>query len=415
MASLLVVVALGAGAAAAGCGEDDAARAPVGGLKLGVLVPLNGELDSFGKPGARAAALAARRVNAAAGDSGLRLTLVEEDSGSDAQLAEEAATKLIEEDGVSAIAGPWSSSEILATAENVTVPAGIPIVSPSATSPAITDLDDDGLVLRTAPSDAVQGQVLAQMVVEALGPTASVVTASRDDAYGAALVAEFRAAFEAAGGRVVRDVRYDPRSADLSGEAAEIAAGDPDGWMIIDYPASWARMGEALAATGSWDPARTFTGDGLKDAGLPAEAGAAATEGIRGTAPTSLGAPAGAAFQALWKEQENGARGTYDESSFDAVILIALAAAATGSSDPAAIAEGVPAVSGPPGEKYTFERLGEAIAAAAGGEEIDYEGASGPLDLDENGDPAAAAYGTWSYRGERLVETGDVFSFTGDR
>ena len=79
------------------------------------------------------------------------------------------------------------------------------------------------------------------------------------------------------------------------------------------------------------------------------------------------------------------------------MILIALAAAAGGSSDPASIAENLQAVSGPPGDKYTFEQLQEAFAAAADGEDIDYEGASGPIDFDDAGDPSSASYGTWSY------------------
>ena len=92
------------------------------------------------------------------------------------------------------------------------------------------------------------------------------------------------------------------------------------------------------------------------------------------------------------------------------MILIALAAAAGGSSDSASIAENLPPVSGPPGDKYTFETLQEAFTAAADGEDIDYEGASGPIDFDDAGDPSSASYGTWSYTGGQLVETDEVIA-----
>jgi ABC-type branched-subunit amino acid transport system substrate-binding protein len=409
IASLLAVGALGVGGIAAGCGDDDSGGGDVGELKVGVLVPLTGGLGPFGGPGAQAAELGAAQVNAAAGDTGLSMTLVQEDTKSDPQAAAEAATKLVESDGVTAIAGPWGTDEVTTAAENVTVPGGIPLVSPSATQPAITDLDDDGLVFRTPPSDAIQGRVLAQLVARELGPDATLNTGGRNDSYGTALVEEFTTAWEAGGGTVAKNVPYNPQAASVNSEAQQLASGNPDGWMIIDYADDWAKMGPALVRTGNWDPGLTFTGDGLKSSTLPQRIGKPATEGMRATAPTSADAPAGEQFDALWNAEVGEDRQTYDAQNFDAVILIALAAAAGGSSDPASIAENLQAVSGPPGDKYTFENLQEALAAAADGEDIDYEGASGPIDFDDAGDPTSAAYGTWSYRNGQLQESDAVF------
>jgi ABC-type branched-subunit amino acid transport system substrate-binding protein len=410
MASLLAVGALSVGAIAAGCGDDDSGGGDVGELKVGVLVPLTGGLGPFGGPGAKASELAATQVNAAAEPIGLNLTLFQEDTGSDPQAAAEAATKLVESDGVTAIAGPWGTDEVTTVAENVTIPAGIPIVSPSATQPAITDLDDDGLVFRTPPSDAIQGRVLAQLVAREIGAVATLNTGGRNDSYGTALVEEFSKAWEEGGGTIAKNVPYNPLAASVNSEAQQLASGNPDGWMIIDYADDWAKMGPALVRTGNWDPAKTFTGDGLKSSSLPQRIGKPATEGMRATAPTSVDAPAGAQFDALWNAEVGEARQTYDAQNFDAVILIALAAAAGGSSDPASIAENLQAVSGPPGDKYTFENLQEAFTAAADGEDIDYEGASGPIDFDDAGDPSSASYGTWSYTGGKLVETDEVIA-----
>ena len=258
IASLLAVGALGVGAIAAGCGDDDSGGGDVGELKVGVLVPLTGDLPTSAGRASKAADLAAAQVNAAAeaGDTGLSMTLVTEDTKTDPQAAQEAATKVIESDGVSAIAGPWGTPELIPTAENVTIPAGVPVVTPSATGPDLTDLDDDGLVFRTPPSDAIQGQLIAQIMGEALGADATVNTANRNDAYGTALVAAFTEAWEAGGGTVAKNVPYNPEATSLNSEAQQIASGNPDGWMIIDYTGTWAKMGPALVRTGNWDPPR---------------------------------------------------------------------------------------------------------------------------------------------------------------
>ncbi len=415
MASLLLMAgALGLGIAA-GCGDDDSGGGgDVGELKIGVLVPLTGALADFGGPGSDAANLAAAQVNAAAGDTGLSLTLVTEDTKTDPQAAQEAATKLIESDGVSGLAGPWATPELIPTSENVTIAAGIPLVTPSATGPDLTTLDDDGLVFRTPPSDAIQGQIIAQVMAEAIGADSTVNTASRNDSYGTALVEEFTKAWEAGGGTIGKNVAYNPDATSLNSEAQQIASGNPDGWMIIDYTGTWAKMGPALVRTGNWDPARTFTGDGLRSPDLPGDTGQPSTEGIRGTVPTSLEAPGGEAFDDLWTAEVKKPRQTYDAQNFDAVILLALAAAKAGSSDPADIAAELQAVSGPPGNKYTFTQLSDALAALADGEDIDYEGASGPIDFDENGDPSSANYNTWSYTGGELIDSDNVISFTED-
>ncbi len=255
IASLLAVGALGVGGIAAGCGDDDSGGGDVGELKVGVLVPLTGGLGPFGGPGAQAAELAATQVNAAGEASGLSITLVQEDTKSEATAAQEAATKLIESDGVTAIAGPWGTDEVTATAENVTVPSGIPIVSPSATQPAITELDDDGLVFRTPPSDAIQGRVLAQLIGRGdrrrrdprTPAAATTPTAPRSSQ-------EFTTAFEAGGGTVAKNVPYNPEAASVNSEAQQLASGNPDGWMIIDYAGRLVEDGPRPRAHGQLGP-----------------------------------------------------------------------------------------------------------------------------------------------------------------
>jgi ABC-type branched-subunit amino acid transport system substrate-binding protein len=413
-AAALGALVIGLAGGVAGCGGSGSGG-DLSALKVGVLAPLTGDLDDLGAAGAEAARIAGAEVNRAAEDAGaeLRMELVVEDTGTDAQGSQEAATKLIESDGVSALAGPWSSSEVYPTAENVAVPSGIPLLTPSSTEAAVTDILDDGLVARTAPSDALQAPVLADLVADAIGSEATLVTAHRNDAYGNGLMAAFTEAWEAGGGTVLRNVSYNPEATSLDSEARQIARGNPDGWVIIDYPGTWTTMGAALVRTGRWDPARTFSADGLRSESLPNETSGAATEGMRGTAPTSIDAPAGEAFHRLWRATTDLPRQTYDANNFDAVIVLALAAAAAGSTDPGDIADELQAVTSPPGEKHTFETLDQAIAAAEAGEDVDYEGASGPIDLDANGDPSASDYITWIYRNGGLVDTDEIISTGG--
>lgn len=410
VASLLAVGAIGVGALVAGCGDDDTGGDVVGDLKVGVLVPLTGDLAPFGGPGSRAADLAADQVNEAADAAGstLEVRLFTEDTRSDPRAAREAAADLIDSDGVAAIAGPWGDADTISTAEDATVADGIPIVSPWATQADITQLGaDSGLVFRTAPPDPLQGEVLAAVVGERLGTGATLNIATRDDAYGRGVLQGFTEAWTAAGGAVGRNVVYDPEAAGLDAAARRIAAGDPDGWVVIDSAVSWQRVGPALARTGRWDPARTFSADRLRSGYLPETAGREATEGMRGTAPASR-AGGDARFQALWAREVGDALRTGDAESFDAVVLIALAAAAAGSGDPASIADEMAEVSGPPGAEYGIDRLREALEALADGEDIDYQGASGPIDLDENGDPSSADFTTWVYRDGRLLDEGIV-------
>jgi branched-chain amino acid transport system substrate-binding protein len=306
-----------------------------------------------------------------------------------------------------------ASSEAIPVAENISVPDNIPLISPSATNPDISKLDDNGLVFRTPPSDALQGKVLAQVMAKSIPADATVNIGARNDPYGNALAGVFEEAWKAGGGTIGAKVIYNPEATSLDTEAGKIAAGNPAAWVIVDFPDSWAKMGPALARTGKWDPAKTFTVDGLKSNDLPQAAGVKVTEGMQGTVPTSADAPAGKAFDDLWNAQVKEPRQTYDAQMFDAVVLYALAAARAGSNNGADIAAKLQEVSGAPGTKYTFENLADALKAAAAGEDIDYEGASGPIDFDANGDPASASYGLWSYKGGKLVESSEVFPVSG--
>lgn len=404
----------------AGCGDDDNGDGGGGGggdggttasvqLTIGDLVPLTGDLSPFGPPGRKAADLAVEQIRTAAGEAGVRtdLTIEHADTETNPQAAVQAARQLISE-GATCIAGPWASAETLAVGQSVAQRQRTPIVSPSSTDAAITDLDDGGYVSRTAPSDILQARALADVVEQELGGTDGVVSlAARNDAYGQGFIEQFQRNWEERGGRVSGPVLYDPEQPSYNSEAGQITSGNPDAYVIIDFFDTYAKMGAALVRTGDFEASRLFTADGLASDTIPENIPAEALVGARGTRP---GAPERGAVIARFNELYRAAPGpgpqTFTPQHFDATMLCYLAAVAAGSSDGTDVMEQLQAVSGPPGDRYTFLELGDAIRALANGDDIDFDGVTGPLDLDDNGDPTAATYEVYRYdpRGQLRVE-----------
>jgi branched-chain amino acid transport system substrate-binding protein len=284
----------------------------------------------------------------------------------------------------------------------VSIPEEVPLISPSATSDEITGLDDDGFVNRTSPPDSFQGPTLANYVDQELGGAEgkTVNIGARNDAYGTGLAGTFSDAWEALGGTIGEEVIYDIDLPNYDTEADQITSGSPDATVIIDFPETFNKVGPALVRTGNYDASTTFVTDGLiTDL---ADAGEEAANGLRGTAP---GAPdddeASVAFDEAYKnaEPKDVDRLTFDAQNFDAVILCYLAAVAAGSSEGADVAEQIQPVSGPEGDAYDWTELAGAIEALQNGDDIDYQGAAGPLDLDDAGDATAGVYDIYEFKG----------------
>jgi ABC-type branched-subunit amino acid transport system substrate-binding protein len=397
-----------------GCGGNDGtgSRATFD-LVIGNLAPLSGDLADFGPPDEKSAELAVEQIRAAIDEVGSEQTveLRQEDSQTDPQAAVEAARKLVA-DGAGCLVGPLSTAETIPVTQSVAVPGGILQISPGSTSDDTTEVEDDDLLNRTILPNRLQGQALADLLEQRLGGAeGSVVNiGARNDAYGTGLAETFASAWEERGGEVGEEVIYDPEQPSYDSEARVLVEGDPDGWVIIDFPETFGVIGPALARTGRWDPSRAFVTEGLYSSSLPDEVGPAVVEGITGTNPGSPDDdPAAMAFDALYASSPGPKeRQASDAQTFDAVILCYLAAVAAGGTDGPAMAEALQAVSGPPGERLTFEQLPEAIEALENGDDIDYEGAAGPIGLDTNGDPTAGVYDLFGYRHGQLVELGEV-------
>ena len=401
----------------AACGDDDDGGSDSGGggggggavgeVTIGASLPLTGDLADYGPPGEKAANLAIAEIKKAGG----QVKLETADNETNPQGAVQAARELIAKD-VNCISGAWASTDTIPTARSVTIPEEIPLISPSSTAYDITNLDDSGTVFRTSPTDNLQGPALADLIEKSIGGAKgkTVNVGARDDAYGTGFVEFFEKAWEDKGGTIGESVLYDPTQPSYNSEAQKIVSGNPDAFAIIDFPETFVKVGPALERTGKWDSTKTFITDGLADDTLVAE-NAELMAGVRGTAP---GTPEeGSASQAFDKAFTAAApkdvkRQTFDAQTFDSVMLCYLGAVAAGSTDGADIAAAITDVSGPGGKKYAWNQLPAAIKALENGDDIDYVGAAGELDFDENGDPSVGTYDELIVKGGAFESTGQI-------
>jgi ABC-type branched-subunit amino acid transport system substrate-binding protein len=408
VAGLSIGVAACGSSSSSGGGGGEALQ-----LTIGQIVPLTGDLSDFGPPGQKAGELALDQINSAIKTAGADdvVTLQSEDEQTDPAAATSAAKKLVS-DGASCIAGAWASSDSIPVARSVSIREGVLQISPASTSAEITGLEDNGLMNRTPPADNLQGPALATFIEKELGGAKGKVVsvAGRNDSYGEGLTGFFADAWEAKGGEIAGGgpLLYDPKAASYDSDAQQIVAENPDAYVIVDFPDPFVKVGPALVRTGKWDASKTFITDGLASSDVAAES---YTDGMRGTAPgtPTKGAPSEAFDKAYTSfDPKNVGRQTFDAQNFDAVILCYLAAVAAGSTDGQDMADALQDVSGPGGTQYTWEQLPDAIKALQNGDDIDYVGASGDINLDDNGDPTVGVYDELLFKNGEVTSTGQV-------
>lgn len=416
----LVALAACVAAASAAAGIDRGARQEKVAfqLRIGNVLPFTGDLAAYGANLDQAVKIAVALQNESLQRlklSGISSKLVaSEDGQTQAAASVEAATKLVKVDKVNVVIGEMASGATIPVAQSVTIPNRIVQITPTSTAPQITSIKDNGYLWRILASDELQGRVLAQAAVGAFGKGAIVNVGARNDAFGTALKKLFVAQYTKLGGKVGAQVSWNPTQATFDSEAAKLVGGDPKGFVMIDFPETFEKMAPALVRTGNWSPAKTLMTEAMRNADVLKKIGAPAVEGLRGTAPTSQGAPARAAFDRLFKQRAKGAKAYtgFEGSAFDAANLAFLAAVKAKSSNPARIKAQLRAVSGPPGLKVTFRQLDKAIRLLLAGKDVDYEGAWGPTDWDKNGDPGSAVFEIWKYGGGTIT-TSKIITFRG--
>ncbi len=340
-------------------------------ITLGVFLGLTGPIESLVANMAPAAEEAVNEVNASGKLlGGTTVQAIRADTTCvDAAAATAAIERLITSENVRGVVGGDCSGVTTAALTNVAKPNGMVMISPSATSPALSTIEDDGLFFRTAPSDARQGVVMTEIIMER-GIKEVALTYTNND-YGKGLADAFQAAYEAAGGSVTISAAHEDGKADYSAEVGALASAGGEALVVAGYIDQGGKgIIQSSLDTDAFD---TFVlPDGMVGDALP-EAIGPDLNGSFGQAPGTDSEGAGKLV-----EMANGydATSPFAAESYDAAALIMLAMQAAGSTDPQKYKDSVMDVANAPGEKILPGELGKALEILASGGDIDYVGAS---------------------------------------
>jgi len=364
---------------AANCEESD------DGLRIGGLLPETGNLAFLGPPEFAGVELAVAELNAAGGVNGACVTWLPGDSGDNGDVANATVDRLLAED-VDAFIGAASSGVSLTVIDKITN-AGKIQFSPANTSPAFTDYEDNGLYFRSAPSDVVQGAALADLMIGDGALTAAFIV--MNDSYGTGLFEYTKAPYTAAGGEIVYEVIYDPQAENFDAEVSAAVEADPDAIVIIGFDeTSKILTGLIEAGAGPADKMIYGSDGNMGNALAQAFDDPGVVAGMRGTVP-GVDIETNEDFIARLLGVDPDLQDfAYSGESYDAVMVIALAAVVAGSNDGVAVGAEINDITRGGDKCSTVASCGEILAADG---DVDYDGVSGPLEFIDAGEPSEAS------------------------
>ncbi|HEY9862513.1 MAG TPA: ABC transporter substrate-binding protein, partial [Candidatus Obscuribacterales bacterium] len=391
-----------------------ASTANAKGLKIGSLLPATGDLAPIGQAMLASVPLAVEKANQCGGVNGEPVTLVAEDDQTDPTAGAEGMTKLAEADRVAGVVGSFASS-VSSAAVDVAARNKVVLISPGSTSPVFTERakkgDFQGYWARTAPPDTYQARALAKLAIDRGFKRVSTVVINND--YGVGFEKEFVEAFKKQGGTVVneaRPTRYDPKATTFETEAAAAFGGKPDAVVAILYAETGSLLLKSAYEQGLTEGVQIMLTDGVKSDEFPKQVGKTSdgkfiiTNAI-GTVPGADGKSLDALAK-LWQERKGQAVSAYVPHSWDAAALLMLAAEAAKANTGAGIQSKLRDVANAPGTEVSD--VCEGLKLLRAGQDINYQGASGNVDIDENGD-VVGSYDVWSVKDDgTLANVGKV-------
>ncbi len=354
-------------------------------VKIGSLMAMSGALASYGPPINRGVLLAAKHLNEAGGIMGKKIKIITRDTKTDPTSGVDAAKKLVSVDGVPAFVGALSSGVSMPVAESVSVPNEVVQISPSSTSPQLTQLNDDDYVFRTVPSDALQGVIIGQLAKDLNYEDLSIIYVNND--YGKGLADATASWFEERGGKVLAQVPYQKGKASYRGELAEATKKDPEVLVLIGYPENGANI-IRQSISGGYINEFIFP-DGMKAPELVENVGAKFLNGTYGTVPGSKDIPSAETFKETYTEEYGSTPPKpFMTNAYDATAVIGLAMVKAGDTSSKAIRDNLRFVANPPGEKVYAgaEGFQKAFELLQEGKDINYQGAAGSVDFNKEGD-----------------------------
>ena len=385
----------------AACGGDDEATEEVteesvstdcaaDTLNIGTILPVTGSLAFLGPPEVAASGFAVEDINAAGGVLGNQVVINQGDSGDATTDTANTEVDRLLAAGAQVIIGAASSGVSLTVIDKITS-AGVVQFSPANTSPTLTTYDDKGLYFRTAPSDLLQGRVLANLVIEEGSTSAAVLY--RNDAYGVGLAEAFKADFEAAGGTVPEFIEYAEGTEAFDAEVDKVVAANPDAILIVGF-AETGPILNTMHERGVGPTAKKVYGVDGNIAGLDKlVSDVSILAGMKGTTPsvdlTTIG-------DFVARLDAAGVDGVYDygAETYDAIVISALAAEIAGCADGVSIGAQINGVT-KDGEKCTD--FASCLSLVQAGTDIDFDGLGGPYEFVEAGEPAAASFRIITY------------------
>lgn len=371
-------------------------------VKIGTVLPITGGLASYGQVSRNGTLLAQMQINENGGLlDGMELELVNADTQTQAQVGVDAAQRLVNIENVSAIVGAMSSGITVPIVESVTAPNEIVQISQSATTPVLTNIEDNGYFFRTVPSDALQGVVAGDLAADQGYDKISIIYVNND--YGQGLNDAIIDQFEKRGGEIAASIAFEPNKVSYRSELMNAAEGNPDALVLIAYTDDGGITIIRQALENGFFDEFIFT-DGLKAPEI-AEGIEGFLEGMYGTTPTALpGGQGPELFRGMYEEEYGELPPKpYIDTAYDAVFVLAMAIEKAGVAEGPAIKEAINELLDPEGETVNINEWAKAKQLIAEGKTIKYEGASGPVYFDEVGD-RAGAIGIWQIQDGDIVD-----------
>ncbi len=354
-------------------------------VKIGGLFAITGPIASLVPPIVEAAKLAVKQVNEQGGiGKGGKLEMILADGGCNPQTAAAAAKKLVDVDRVAAIIGELCSGATVAAAEGAAIPAGVIMISPSATAPTISTLKDNDLLFRTAPSDAYLGEVFAKYLIKR-GIKKIAMTYMNND-YGRGVASSFRDPFKKAGGTLTADLEHNEKATSFRAELATLAKDKPDWLFVIGYANSSGPLMIKQSLEGGFFK-KFIGGEGTRDNKLYDQIG---IKNLEGKIMAVSGDPASKnldAFNAeLGKVSKELVGKPFAPHSYDATFMVALAIEKAGSGDRKKVHDALREVGKIGGVAIGPGEWKKAKQAIAEKKKVFYTGAGGNHVFDKNGD-----------------------------
>ncbi|MBW4508564.1 MAG: ABC transporter substrate-binding protein [Scytonematopsis contorta HA4267-MV1] len=401
-------------------GQEATAPAPAapaansdGSLVIGSLLPATGDLASIGAQMIEAVPYLVETVNACGGVNGKPVKLVAVDDQTDPKAGAAGMTKLATVDKVAGVVGSFASS-VSTAAVSIAAQNKVMLVSPGSTSPVFTEKakEYNGFWARTAPPDTYQAAALAQLAIKKGYKRVSTVVINND--YGVGFENAFVQAFEKLGGTVVnkgKGVRYDAKAQTFETEAQAAFAGKPDAVLGVFYEETGALFLKSAYQGGLSKGVQILLTDGVKSDTFPNRVGKAAdgkyiVSGSIGTVPGSNGKGL-TAFTKIWESKKKAPPAPYTAHAWDAAALLTLAAQSAKENTGTGISSKIREVANGPGQDVSD--VCEGLKLLKEGKKINYQGASGNVDIDANGD-VVGVYDVWQVGDDGKIKTIDQVS-----